>query len=248
MDEIKINNPKEKNKKKGAHFYAALGICILAVGVAAYTTYDSIKRFAGSDDDLIASKTQQRYKVQNNRPAEIDTKNASNKLNYSEKNLDESQARIKNQIDSERDSKDVVSANAESSGVIVYPTSKNIIKNFSGENPVFSKTLNDWRVHKGIDLAAEQGSKIKAITNGQIKEIYNDALYGTTIVIEHDGGFSAYYSGLGETTLVNVDDKVESGQEIASINNIPCESADGYHLHLSIKKDDKFIDPTEILG
>ena len=69
MNEIKINNPKEKNKKKGAHFYAALGICILAVGVAAYTTYDSIKRFAGSDDDVIPSKTQQRYKVKNNNSA-----------------------------------------------------------------------------------------------------------------------------------------------------------------------------------
>lgn len=246
MNEIKINNPKEKNKKKGAHFYAALGICILAVGVAAYTTYDSIKRFAGSDDDVITSKTQQRYKVQNNNSAENDAKNASNKAKIIDKNLDKS--RIKSQTDTTSDSQDVVSTNAESSGVIVYPTSKNIIKNFSGENPVFSKTLNDWRIHKGIDLAAEQGSKIKAITNGKVKEIYNDALYGTTMVIEHDGGFSAYYSGLGETTMVNVDDKVESGQEIASINSIPCESADGYHLHLSIKKDDKFIDPTEILG
>lgn len=246
MNEIKINSPKEKNKKKGAHFYAALGICILAVGVAAYTTYDSIKRFAGSDDDVITSKTQQRYKVQNNNSAENDAKNASNKAKITDKNLDKS--KIKSQTDTTSDSQDVVSTNAESSGVIVYPTSKNIIKNFSGENPVFSKTLNDWRVHKGIDLAAEQGSKIKAITNGKVKEIYNDALYGTTMVIEHDGGFSAYYSGLGETTMVNVDDKVESGQEIASINSIPCESADGYHLHLSIKKDDKFIDPTEILG
>ncbi len=246
MNEIKINNPKEKNKKKGAHFYAALGICILAVGVAAYTTYDSIKRFAGSDDDVITSKTQQRYKVQNNNSAENDAKNASNKAKIIDKSLDKS--RIKSQTDPTSDSQDVVSTNAESSGVIVYPTSKNIIKNFSGENPVFSKTLNDWRIHKGIDLAAEQGSKIKAITNGKVKEIYNDALYGTTMVIEHDGGFSAYYSGLGETTMVNVDDKVESGQEIASINSIPCESADGYHLHLSIKKDDKFIDPTEILG
>ena len=244
MNEIKINNPKEKNKKKGAHFYAALGICILAVGVAAYTTYDSINRFAGSDDDVITSKTQQRYKVQNNAD-EKDTKNASNKA---KKNLDETTSKIKNQPNSDSSSPEVISTNAESSGVIVYPTSKNIVKDFSGENPVFSKTLNDWRVHKGIDLAAEQGSKIKAITNGTVKEIYNDALYGTTMVIEHDGGFCAYYSGLGETTLVNVDDKVEAGQEIASINGVPCESADGYHLHLSIKKDDKFINPAEILG
>ena len=120
MNEIKINNPKEKNKKKGAHFYAALGICILAVGVAAYTTYDSIKRFAGSDDDVIKSKTQQRYKVKNNNSAENDAKNASNKAKIIDKSLDKS--RIKSQTDPTSDSQDVVSTNAESSGVIVYPT------------------------------------------------------------------------------------------------------------------------------
>ncbi len=108
--------------------------------------------------------------------------------------------------------------------------------------------MNDWRVHEGIDLAAEQGSKVKSITNGKVKEIYNDSLYGTTMVIEHEGSFVAYYSGLGETTLVNANDAVEAGQEIASINDIPCEAADGYHLHLAIKKDGKFINPKEILG
>lgn len=248
MDEIKINDQKGKNKKKGLHFYTALGICILAVGVAAYTTYDSIKRFAGSDEDITASKTQQRHKTQSNNSSANNNKNTANKENHIEKNSDKPHSKIKNSVNSHRNHQKIISTNAESSGVIVYPTSKNIIKNFSGENPVFSKTLNDWRVHKGIDLAAEQGSKIKAITNGKVKEIYNDTLYGITMVIEHDGGFTAYYSGLGETTLVNVDDKVESGQEIASINNIPCEAADGYHLHLSIKKDDKFVNPTEILG
>lgn len=244
MDEIKINNPKEKNKKKGANFYAALIICVLAVGVAAYTTYDSVKRFAGSDDEVTASKTQQKYSQNSSN----DLKNDNNSISkFSSNNFNDSQ-KFKNQLNSESIPQEAISANTQASGVIVYPTSKNIIKNFSGENPVFSKTLNDWRVHNGIDLAADQGNKIKAITNGKVKEIYKDPLYGTTMVIEHDGGFIAYYSGLGETTLVNIDDNVEAGQEIASINNIPCESADGYHLHLSIKKDDKFINPTEILG
>ena len=247
MNEIKIKNPKEKekNKKKGLHFYVALGICILAVGVAAYTTYDSIVRFAGVDEDLTASKTQQKYQTY--------SKN-SNKSATNEKNEKKEKKSIPSQTKtnvqrkpSDKDQKSI-STNAEASGVIVYPTSKNIIKKYSGENPVFSKTLNDWRVHNGIDLAAEQGSKVKSITSGKVKEIFNDAMFGTTMVIEHDGGFTAYYSGLGETTLVKVDDKVEAGQEIASINNIPSESADGYHLHLSIKKDGKFVDPVEVLG
>ena len=247
MNEIKTNEPKEKSKKKGGHFYAALSICILAVGVAAYTTYDSIKRFAGPDDDVVASKTQQKYSVHKSNLAENSNKNEADKAISRESKLGENRFMDDSLSEYNDESQEVVSANTEVSGVIVYPTSKDIKKGFSGENPVYSETLKDWRIHNGIDLVAEQGSKVKAITNGRVKEIYNDALYGTTMVIEHDGGFVAYYSGLGETTLVNVDDKVESGQEIASINDIPCESADGYHLHLSIKKDSKFIDPLEIL-
>ncbi len=242
MNEIKINNMKEKNKKKGINFYLALGICILAVGVAGWTTYDSIKRFAGPDDDVNVSNISQKYKVK----TENSSKNAARKPTNNTNT--ESRQMSKSRSAQESNSQQSVSVNAQASGTIVYPTSKDIIKDFSGENPVFSKTLNDWRVHEGIDLAAEQGSKVKSITNGKVKEIYNDSLYGTTMVIEHEGSFVAYYSGLGETTLVNANDAVEAGQEIASINDIPCEAADGYHLHLAIKKDGKFINPKEILG
>jgi len=243
MDKLNSNTTqpeKKKKKKKGAHFYTAVAICILAVGVAGYTTYDSIKRFAGPDEDALVSKTQQRYQVQTTiEPS--DDEISSSSYDYSA---------VMNSFDSKHndDVQTQETAATAEAATIIYPTSKDIIKGYSGDTPVFSKTLNDWRVHNGIDLAAEQGSKIKAITNGKVADIFNDELLGTTMVIEHDGGFIAFYSGLGETTLVNTGDTVESGQEIASINDIPCEAADGYHLHLSIKKDDKFIDPVEILG
>lgn len=243
MDKLNLNTTqpeKKKKKKKGAHFYTAVAICILAVGVAGYTTYDSIKRFAGPDEDTLVSKTQQRYQVQTTiDPSDDDISSSSYDYNT-----------VMNSFDSKHndDVRTQETAATVEAATIIYPTSKDIIKGYSGDTPVFSKTLNDWRVHNGIDLAAEQGSKIKAITNGKVADIFNDELLGTTMVIEHDGGFTAFYSGLGETTLVNAGDTVESGQEIASINDIPCEAADGYHLHLSIKKDDKFIDPVEILG
>lgn len=242
MDKLNLNTtqPEKKKKKKGAHFYTAVAICILAVGVAGYTTYDSIKRFAGPDEDALVSKTQQRYQVQTTIEAS-DDEISSSSYGYNT---------VMNSFDSKHndDVQTQETAATAEAATIIYPSSKDIIKGYSGDTPVFSKTLNDWRVHNGIDLAAEQGSKIKAITNGKVADIFNDELLGTTMVIEHDGGFIAFYSGLGETTLVNAGDAVESGQEIASINDIPCEAADGYHLHLSIKKDDKFIDPVEILG
>lgn len=243
MSNLNFKNSGEKAGKKGVHFYVALGICVVAVAVAAFTTYDSVKRFAGRDEEIIASKTGQRSKVPNSNESSSNTTKTN-----STGNLNESQKHVKAEENKKSAQEKLVKTNAESAGVIVYPTTKEVVKQYSGDNPVYSKTLNDWRVHNGLDLSAEQGSKVKAITNGKVKEIYNDSLLGTTMVIEHAGGITAYYSGLGETTLVNVDDEVEPGQEIASINDIPCESADGYHLHLAIKKDDKFINPQEVLG
>ena len=85
------------------------------------------------------------------------------------------------------------------------------------------------------------------MTGGVVKEIYTDDLMGVTVVIEHNGGFVAYYSGLGETTMVHPGDGVGAGDIIGAIKGIPCEQLDDFHLHLEIKKADKFINPLELL-
>ena len=74
---------------------------------------------------------------------------------------------------------------------VVYPVGGNVLKEFSGEAPVYSVTLDDWRVHEGVDFAAEKGAVVKAFTGGQVKEIYDDPMLGKTMVISHSGGYEA---------------------------------------------------------
>lgn len=239
MNNIRFEDQKQKNK--GKRFYIALGVCLIAVGIAAFVTYDSVKKFIEQDTTNYSSETgkfpQQNTKEENSKKT---AKSYSNQDN----------AKSSRDLESLKPEEEIkaVETKAEASGVIVYPAGQNVIKKYSGENPAFSKTFGDWRVHNGTDFALEQGEKVKSITDGVIKEIFDDPLLGMTIVIEHTGDFTAFYSGLGNTTMVNAGDSVEAGQEIGSINDIPSEVADGYHLHLSIKKDGKFIDPIEILG
>lgn len=109
------------------------------------------------------------------------------------------------------------------------------------------KTLGDWRCHEGTDFKAEKGSSVKAVTSGVVTDIYEDPSYGTTIVISHDSGFTAYYSGLNEDVLVKKGNRIKSGEEIGIIDTVPCEILDEPHLHLSINKDGKFIDPILVL-
>lgn len=228
-----------RNKSaKSKNFYMVLGVCVIAIIAASWATYDSFDRHSKLKSNIISTEDSNQIN------------NLSQDVNMNVDGIDE--------VDEAIDGADVqkapkaIGVNAEKSGdqdvLIVYPCSKEIIKDYSNEDPVYSKTLKDWRAHCGTDFAAEQGSSIKSITNGIVKDIYEDSLLGKTIVIDHNNGLTAYYSGFGDTVLVNKDDQIEAGKEIGSINDIPSEALDGYHLHLSIKKDNKYINPMDVLS
>ncbi|MDQ5983790.1 MAG: M23 family peptidase [Eubacteriales bacterium SKADARSKE-1] len=242
MNNIKLddlNNKRQPVKKK--RFYIALGICIIAIGIAAFTTYDSVRKFIEQDTTNYSTE-----KVKFSQPSLNEEKPQQEDQSFF--NKDNTKPSYDLEKSKPHEEVESVETKAEASGVIVYPAGKDIIKKYSGENPAFSNTFNDWRIHNGIDFALPQGEKVKSITDGVVKETFDDPLLGMTIVIDHAGDFTGFYSGLGNTTMVNVGDTVEAGQEIGSINDIPSEVADGHHLHLSIKKDGKFIDPREVLG
>lgn len=241
-----MDNMNSNKNKKGIGFFIALGICILAVGIASFTTYNSIKNFTNSEKSTTKTQSEPVEQGTKNEPDETLPDDAFSMYSTSNKNEEDKSQVTANEIS--HDSDDSIETRSETSGLIVYPAGKEIIKNYSDNNPVYSKTMGDWRVHNAIDFKCEQGSKVQAITDGVVKEIYDDGLYGMTIVIDHSNDFTAYYSGLGNTTLVKAGDNIEAGQEIGSINDVPCESQDGYHLHFAVKKDGNFINPTEILG
>ncbi len=241
-----MDNMNSNKNKKGIGFFIALGICILAVGMASFTTYNSIKNFTNSEKS--AAKTQSETVEQDSKNEARETLPDDAFSMYSTSNKNEENKSQVTTNETSHDSDASIETRSETSGLIVYPAGKEIIKNYSDNNPVYSKTMGDWRVHNAIDFKCEQGSKVQAITDGVVKEIYDDGLYGMTIVIDHSNDFTAYYSGLGNTTLVKAGDNIEAGQEIGSINDVPCESQDGYHLHFAVKKDGNFINPTEVLG
>lgn len=247
---------KKESTKKGANFYIALVICVVAVGAAAFTTYDSITRYAAPNERTNLQQSGHMEKTpkrsHGDDPFPKDSTKEADETKASDSPSDRGKRRqVPRQHEAnccdDSPSEDIAVA-GESAGLLVFPSGKSIIKEFSGQNPVYSKTLQDWRSHNGTDFAAEQGSKVQSITGGVVREIYEDPLLGFTMTVDHDGNFTAYYSGLGNTTLVNTSDRVEPGQEIASINDIPSETCDGSHLHLAIKKDGSFINPIDILG
>lgn len=131
----------------------------------------------------------------------------------------------------------------------VMPVKGEVIKEFSDGAPVFSKTMNDWRAHTGVDIAAEEGEQVRAVAYGTVSAVDTDTLYGTSVTLDHGNGLLITYSGLDRETLaVKKGATVEAGDGLGYILSVPCESADGTHLHLEAIYDGKKANPLEIMG
>ncbi len=113
----------------------------------------------------------------------------------------------------------------------------------------YNPTTRDWRVHDGIDIAAEAGTPVCAAAAGVVSATYEDDTIGTTVVLHHDGGYVTVYSSLDPELAVSVGDSVELGQTIGQVGNTALlESALGDHLHFSVSCNDAPMDPAQFLG
>lgn len=129
------------------------------------------------------------------------------------------------------------------------PFGNQIIKDYSNMNPVYSKTLGDWRTHNGIDFSGEAGGAVVAISYGEVISIYEDTLFGTCVLIDHGNGVTAKYCGLNKDTLnVKEHSSVNSEDIIGYLGEIPCEKQEGAHLHFEITHNGELVEPLELMG
>lgn len=128
------------------------------------------------------------------------------------------------------------------------PVSGDIIYDYAMDCLSYNETTRDWRVHNGIDIAADAGTKVKAAADGTIYTVFKDDIMGYTVVIRHEGGYATQYSSLAENVTVKAGDTVKMGDTIGVVDNTALvESALGEHLHFSVTLNDKSLDPADFL-
>lgn len=127
------------------------------------------------------------------------------------------------------------------------PLEGEIQKIYSPEKVVYSKTLNKWKTHDGIDIGTTLGALVLSMEKGEVVRVYDDALLGKTIVISHIAGYYSEYANLDENVFVSVGDKVVKGQRIGRVGNTAkSEVEDLPHLHLAVYLGEQSVDPTYI--
>ena len=128
------------------------------------------------------------------------------------------------------------------------PVSGDSIFGYSMEALSYNQTTRDWRVHNGVDLAAEAGAEVKAAADGEVYTVFEDDAMGTTVVIRHADGYTTKYASLAENVSVKPGDTVTMGQVIGyASDSAIVESTLGAHVHFGVSCNDVPVDPAEFL-
>ena len=129
------------------------------------------------------------------------------------------------------------------------PVSGQEIYGYAMETLSYNDTTRDWRVHNGVDIAAEDGTPVCAAADGTVYTIYEDDTLGHTVVIRHEGGYTTRYSSLDDNIPVSAGDTVTMGQTIGYAGSTAMvETAMGSHVHFSVSCKDMPMNPAEFLA
>lgn len=132
------------------------------------------------------------------------------------------------------------------SGFVMPIDEAEILKEFSAETPIYSKTLEQYVTHVGTDFEAPSDTQVRAIDGGTVTKVYEDDKLGITIEIDHGKGYVSRYSNLSTMEMVEEGDVVERGQVISGVGNSALfETLDPEHLHFELWKNGQAVDPAE---
>lgn len=130
----------------------------------------------------------------------------------------------------------------------ILPVSGKITNKHDPTLQVFSPTMQDYRVHIGVDLATKENAPVYAAADGKISKIWVDTLMGYCIAIKHSGDCVTVYKNLAETLPEGIAEgaSVRSGQLIATVGeSAMVEIADEPHLHFEMTVGELAVDPLE---
>ena len=130
----------------------------------------------------------------------------------------------------------------------ISPVSGSVITEHSLTTPVYSETLEEWRVHTGIDISTEEAASVFASASGEISSVYSHPLLGNTVVITHEDGIKTVYSNLATDDSIKPGKTVKQGEKIGTVGDSSIsELAKEAHLHFEVLLNDASVNPLDYL-
>ena len=131
----------------------------------------------------------------------------------------------------------------------ILPVNGEISHAFSNGELVKSETLGVWKTHDGIDILCDLGTEVRSMSDGMVKEIKDDPLWGIYVIVEQTNGLEVQYCGLAKELNVKAGQEVKQGEILGKTSDTnQCEILQQPHLHLGVKQGGKWIDPLSVIS
>ena len=272
-----MNGKRFSKEKRRGGFYLALAVCLTAVGIAAWSTYDSVTSYtapqssqqetADPEDPEARKKSSQKEETSKASPSAAEPSPAP-PPKPAEEEFSQAKEAAGEPSPTQEPSQQEPSP-AESSGEeTVTPQETQVPANaplyeISAKFiwPVASRQVSQaYSAGAPVysqtmkDWRIHTGTDLSAQAGEEVLACANGQVLETAtdpllgnLVTIEHGDFVFSYCGLGEDFAVSPGDTVAQGQVIGAITAVPQESAESPHLHLEVRRDQVCLDPQSLL-
>lgn len=272
-----MNGKRFSKEKRRGGFYLALAVCLTAVGIAAWSTYDSVTSYtapqssqqeaADPEDPEARKKSSQKEET-----SKAKASKAEPSPTPTTKPAEEEPSQVREAAGEPSPTQEPAReepSQAESSGKeTVTPQETQVPANAPLYEistkfiwPVASRQVSQaYSAGAPVysqtmkDWRIHTGTDLSAQAGEEVLACANGQVLETTtdpllgnLVTIEHGDFVFSYCGLGEDFAVSPGDTVTQGQVIGAITAVPQESAESPHLHLEVRRDQVCLDPQSLL-
>ncbi len=266
-----------ENKARRNGFYLALAVCLVAVGIAAWSTFDAVQGYIaangdpgsstssgasgssqenpGSDDPEAPRSPAPKTPAPSTRPYTAvkpsESPSATSKPRPSAPtpapSADPQDTQTGEETSGEEPQVPVNAPLYEISGEMIYPLSSKEVSKAYSAGAPVYSSTMK-------DWRVHAGMDLSAESGEQVLACGNGMVKETytdnmlgNVMVVEHGEYLFYYCGLGENYLCSPGDVVSMGQAIGTVTAVPAESADQPHLHLEVRRDSSYLNPQAVL-
>ncbi|MCC8121082.1 MAG: M23 family metallopeptidase [Oscillospiraceae bacterium] len=231
----------------GKGFYIVLFLCIAAIGISGYFLFATFR----SSVEVISPTLEEEPQVSaqaDPEPEALPSEDSVSTMGRTDQaEAEQTQSADQDGGSQQEDAQEQAGVDLETVEFL-WPVSGEVVGAFSVEALAYNATMGDWRVHSGIDIAAELGTQVVAVAAGTVDRVVQDDMMGTTVVIDHGGGLTSTYCNLEKEPAVVVGDQVQAGDLLGTVGETAlAESALSPHLHLEMALNGTAVDPLSYL-
>ena len=144
--------------------------------------------------------------------------------------------------------KDAVDLFFEEGMEILWPVAGNVVMNYSDDHLIYHATLDQFRTHDAIAIAAEAGTEVVAAADGVVASVEESVQTGITVTTAIGNDYYLVYGQLEESEL-KVGDSVKQGEVIGTIAKASrFYSKEGDNLYFQVRCGEETLNPMSLLG